>query len=405
MSKQKARAPFHYGRWTVEHQVIAGTIALVVLILLILGSAVLSASRSIQADNRIYQDEVVVATLNATMVGLDNEETSVRGYLLTGEPRYLAPYEYGQTEVASNLQKLKGMELLPGDPQRLARLTQLSQEKLAELKYALRLYRQRGLGVARAFVMTGQGIATMNSARDLIGAEQADYQQSLERAKRTVRQRLRNAELWGGVIALLVIVSSLAAVRQTRKNMHEAQQTLDRRDFDALHDPLTNLPNRRMFMEEMNAHLQECDVASVIFLDLDGFKAINDYLGHEGGDRLLKVIAGRLSRACRASDLVSRFGGDEFAVFVPQAGDIPTGALAQRLAVAVGEPLEGDLGRFSIAASIGVAMYPQDAQDVHHLLIASDTAMYQAKSLGKHCIVYFSQTRQHSDPVSREQGP
>jgi len=169
----------------------------------------------------------------------------------------------------------------------------------------------------------------------------------------------------------------------------------ERRDFEqdlldrAYRDPLTGLPNRaslvdRIELELAHARRQETGLA-LLFLDLDGFKAINDTRGHAAGDALLVGAANHLKNALREGDTVARLGGDEFTVLLP-------GIATQSVAVSVVEKIlealerpvhyEGELLR--VSASIGVALYPRDASSAADLLQRADDAMYQAKSSGGH---------------------
>jgi len=122
----------------------------------------------------------------------------------------------------------------------------------------------------------------------------------------------------------------------------------------------------------------------VLFIDLDGFKAINDRLGHDAGDEVLITVAGRLRAHMRAADTLARFGGDEFAVLCGDiAGPGDAVEIAERLARAVAEPFEIDGAAVNIWASIGIAVATETTGSLADLLQSADTAMYQAKSAGK----------------------
>jgi diguanylate cyclase (GGDEF)-like protein len=162
----------------------------------------------------------------------------------------------------------------------------------------------------------------------------------------------------------------------------------------AEHDFLTGLPNRILLNDRITqaiayARRHEIQVA-VLFLDLDGFKHINDSLGHAIGDRLLKSISCRLVTCVRGSDTVSRQGGDEFIVLLTEMKE-PEGALisATRLLAAVAQPHSIDDHDLHITASIGVSVYPDDGGDAETLIKNADTAMYQAKANGRQCYKFF----------------
>jgi diguanylate cyclase (GGDEF)-like protein len=157
----------------------------------------------------------------------------------------------------------------------------------------------------------------------------------------------------------------------------------------ALHDPLTGLPNRALVLDRAEQMLARAArnpgmVAGALYVDIDGFKHVNDNLGHAAGDRLLRVTGERLQRAVRDQDTVGRLGGDEFVVLVEATPDeLTPDALAQRLTETLREPVElGDAGKlFSITASIGVAVGHYATPD--DLLRDADLALYAAKAAGK----------------------
>ncbi len=156
----------------------------------------------------------------------------------------------------------------------------------------------------------------------------------------------------------------------------------------AHHDALTDLGNRLLFHKQLSDAVvhrrRHGGELAVLFIDLDGFKTINDTLGHGMGDSLLKMLASRLRNALRESDKVGRLGGDEFAII--QVGDGQPGnaaALATRLIEVVGEPFQIDDQRLVIGASIGIAVADDDYQDAEQLLRAADLAMYRAKAEGR----------------------
>nr|WP_026082461.1 CHASE2 domain-containing protein [Mastigocladopsis repens] len=158
----------------------------------------------------------------------------------------------------------------------------------------------------------------------------------------------------------------------------------------AYHDPLTGLPNRKFFAEQLQESLlwaQEHNLLiGLLFIDLDGFKQVNDTLGHEMGDRLLVTIARRLTHCLRSSDTVSRLGGDEFTVILRAIPKVPVAArVAEKILATITEPilLEGHLT--IISASIGISVYPRNSQDSEILIKLADNAMYRAKHLGKNC--------------------
>ncbi len=162
----------------------------------------------------------------------------------------------------------------------------------------------------------------------------------------------------------------------------------------AQHDVLTNLPNRTLLQDRLTQAIATAgrndSRIAVLFLDLDGFKYINDSLGHATGDRLLQSVGKRLLAAVRTSDTVSRIGGDEFVILlseVAHAGD--AGVKAGKILSALGAPFEMEQNTLRITASIGVSTYPEDGQSAQLLIRNADLAMYQAKEKGRSNYQFF----------------
>jgi diguanylate cyclase (GGDEF)-like protein len=169
----------------------------------------------------------------------------------------------------------------------------------------------------------------------------------------------------------------VATMRAERENNHRAR-----------HDPLTGLSNRMGLVDSVGARLtalRRGDTAlALLFLDLDGFKGVNDTYGHAAGDRLLKMVAERLSRTLRATDAAARIGGDEFVVLSEALTQEQAIGLGQRLIAAVSASYDlGDGNAATIGVSIGIAMASEHGTDLADLLAVADAALYEAKSSGK----------------------
>jgi diguanylate cyclase (GGDEF)-like protein len=153
---------------------------------------------------------------------------------------------------------------------------------------------------------------------------------------------------------------------------------------DALHDPMTGLPNRTLLYDRLEQEIRRAQRGSMCFAvllaDLDGFKAVNDSLGHRVGDLVLHEAAARLACVVRDTDTVARLGGDEFVAVLSAADHQAAAATATRMRDSLSPPLTIEEHTISLCASIGIAVYPADGQTVRDLLIAADRAMYEAKS-------------------------
>jgi len=156
----------------------------------------------------------------------------------------------------------------------------------------------------------------------------------------------------------------------------------------ALYDQLTGLPNRTNFFDKLEFSLSHArrnkSVLALLFIDLDGFKKINDTLGHSMGDQLLQEVAQRLRACIRESDTVARMGGDEFTIILNNLDDIESASsLAEKLINSINQPFTLDGKTCNVGASIGIAAYPYHAGSTNNLINAADSAMYQAKANGK----------------------
>ena len=156
----------------------------------------------------------------------------------------------------------------------------------------------------------------------------------------------------------------------------------------ALHDALTGLPNRRLLMDRLSlaiAHARRNkSTMAVMYLDLDGFKQINDTLGHDAGDSLLRMVADRLVAVVRQEDTVARLGGDEFVIALWELSHADAAAkLASKVIQAVSQPYSIQDRGVSMTASVGVGIYPAHGEEVETLMKSADLALYEAKRTGK----------------------
>ena len=181
----------------------------------------------------------------------------------------------------------------------------------------------------------------------------------------------------------------------TSKDISSEIETQQRLHTMAYHDALTGLPNRELFRDRLEHAIAKADrdnsLVSVIFLDLDHFKNINDTLGHPVGDRLLQQVAERIQQQVRGADTVARLGGDEFTVLLEDVEDQDCIAgRAAELMQAFSRPYQVGKHEVFVTSSIGVAVYPSDVRSIDDLFRAADTAMYRAKSDGRNNYRFFT---------------
>ena len=182
----------------------------------------------------------------------------------------------------------------------------------------------------------------------------------------------------------------------TIRDVTERKRAEQREREAALHDSLTQLPNRALVLE-YGSHLlaaaqrNHCN-SSLLFVDLDHFKPINDQYGHATGDRVLQIVASRLKECTRQEDLVGRLGGDEFVILLPylDAGRQWAAVVAQHVVDSISRPICVDNLTLSVAPSIGISIFPDHGNDVESLIHAADLAMYDAKQSGRACFRIYS---------------
>jgi diguanylate cyclase (GGDEF)-like protein len=201
-----------------------------------------------------------------------------------------------------------------------------------------------------------------------------------------------------GAMALVYLVIQLILVRYKRllREQEAARVAQEERiRHQAYHDSLTGLPNRARFGEQLEEAVRRAKRTgaplALLFLDLDLFKRVNDTLGHDAGDALLRLAAERIRRAVREADMLFRMAGDEFTVLLEDVrGPEEAAMVAGRVLEGVAEPLQVGEHQLAVTASIGIALYPGDETVGERLIKAADTAMYRAKELGRNRYAFFA---------------
>jgi len=197
----------------------------------------------------------------------------------------------------------------------------------------------------------------------------------------------------GGKV-LVGIFTDLTALRATQRDLEAANKRLSEL---AHRDSLTGLPNRMAFEDTLTRTVHNAqrhgEVFSVLFMDLNGFKRINDSYGHGVGDELIRATALRLAGVGRESDFIARLGGDEFVVIARTGGNIEARRLAERLAIALAEPFRLSAADVSISVSIGAANFPRDGIDGAELTRNADTAMYRAKRVTGQAFEFYDESQ------------
>ena len=264
--------------------------------------------------------------------------------------------------------------------------------------------------VNRAFEqVTGysRGEAIGRNCRFLQGVDR--HQPELDKIRRAIAEQhdaqalLRNYRKDGSLFWNMLYVTPVHDPRSgavthfvgVQYDITEIKRYQEELEHQANHDALTGLANRNLLRDRLQqslalAHRYERPF-SLAFIDLDNFKLINDSLGHDIGDRLLKIVAERLVTCVREGDTVARLGGDEFVLLVTeQERDDSVYRIVQRVMAAISQPFVIDKREFKVTCSVGIASFPRDGEDADTLLRNADTAMYRAKDLGRNTFQLYS---------------
>jgi diguanylate cyclase (GGDEF)-like protein len=341
-----------------------------------------------RAEALTAQQQLIGAELNQVR-NLQNAllelETSQRGYLLTGKESSLENYIEDQRDFALAAQWLN--ELAGDQPETLAvidKIVDLGRARQVELSRSIEQQRNGGFATALALVQADLGYRTMSDFDERVKTLIARLEQTRSAAAAEERAGYHDIRRLGASVILLILLLVGIAVGFQNLVIRRLDELQRQREQEAMHDALTGLPNRRYLAEWLDIELATAkrrgEALTLLYFDLDGFKAVNDRFGHEAGDRVLQAVAAQLRRTMRAGDFVARLGGDEFVAAMPSAP--PAAAIIGLMArlqhdlttVAISELASG-----AVAASIGVASYPEDGASAQELLQVADRKMYAAK--------------------------
>jgi diguanylate cyclase (GGDEF)-like protein len=230
----------------------------------------------------------------------------------------------------------------------------------------------------------------LDNTRALLSSASAYWREQRNRTDADVRTRA--TRLANSLVVLSIVLSGALVTASVMYAKHARQLTNESHRFkcEALHDEMTGLPNRRQLLGAIEVAAtalcrgQSPHKIAVLYMDLDGFKEVNDSLGHPAGDEFLISASRRFRQAVHATDLVARIGGDEFAILVREfSTDAQLAAIARRLITCVGETAERIGIGGGISASIGIASFPDTVSDYRRLIAAADETMYYVKRTGK----------------------
>lgn len=314
---------------------------------------------------------------------IQDGEAGQRGYLFTGRDEYLQLYQRALRQIDEGLATLqRDYAHAEGERSVTDSIDAKVRARFAELKETIELRRHLGLEAAMPVVLRDGGKRLMDRIRadinKLLDAEQATIDRNALRQSAAAR---RNVTLWALAAMSMLLPAGcclLLAFRDTRRGRREGARLA----HESSHDALTGLLNRPAFLARLDGALaRRPHEVGLLYLDLNGFKAINDDLGHAVGDRLLVEVARRLAEVLRPIDAVARLGGDEFVVLVETCPGVDRlDTLADRVEAALRTVRVAELGRRRIGASIGTAYSARDGTSAAALVEAADAAMYRRKT-------------------------
>ena len=378
------------GRWLLRRAVARLSVACLALGIAALATLALAASLVIQdTTSQVRTFNEVTARWEVVRQGINDEHAALNRFVAYngsayGRHQLLPTVDSVKDDIAWIEDRGGATEVLP------ARMTGYSY-----VEYNQRIRSILAAGERRETLAGYSELASQSFARlsEVVGQNtrrrQTDLAEFLEHVDR------RNATLRMtaiGLVAvdiLLCVASAFILIGYQRRAEAEAKA----QRYRALHDTLTGLGNRQLLADRIDSALKEAErsgtAVSLMLVDLDRFKAVNDTLGHQGGDLLLQHVARCLRASARGGDTVARIGGDEFAVLVPAASSMrAVVAAAERVHAALHEPLHVEGVEVSFGASVGVAVFPAHCNDAEGLMRHADIAMYAAKRGGLGVTVY-----------------
>jgi diguanylate cyclase (GGDEF)-like protein len=379
-------------RLSVEHRLLGAFVTGALLLAWAAWFALASGRDYLDASGRADRLADAARATAALLVDVEKAASTQRGYLITGDDQDLAAFLRAPAAALGDLARVQAV--LDGDAEAALHLERLAAQipaRLAELRPPVAA-RTESVEAALRSVATGDGDIRIEGLRAEVRALDDLVTLRTREARERAHAHAERARQAVWTLGVLVIMLFSGAYAIIIGNLRERRRLDARLRQAANHDGPTGLPNRRFFGEWLAysiAHARrEVRHVGLLFIDVDGLRTVDELHGRASADALLVEIARRFRETAREGDVLARIGASQFALAVPNVGDPRDVApLAQRLRDSLTDPARPPLADTPIGASVGVAFYPDDADDPAGVMAAADAAMYAAKGAGKNHVV------------------
>ena len=375
---------------TIDNVALATLVFAVVAIGAVSLVATLSGENLIAENERTLRTQRLVSSLEAIRFQSLAINVGQQNFAITGDEKNLVRYREGVAETQSELNYLRANQNANAVLQSsLDELESVVNAVIVQEKELVDIRRKQGFAAAQAQIRARADEPEFNRLHNLTYRMLVEVRKSLDQSEANqvaFGQKVRRLILVLISSAAVILLYLFATLKRLNREQRDAQASMT---HQATHDALTGLFNRPAVTDYIEARLRDESTAALggfalMLLDLDGFKAVNDNLGHEAGDELLRQAATRMTLALRESDYLARLGGDEFLVVIPQVSDEQTAQrVALKLIEAIAAPYQLLNKSANVTLSIGISFFPNDGRDRTVLMQHADSALYDAKNGGK----------------------
>jgi diguanylate cyclase (GGDEF)-like protein len=384
-------------KYSINQVALAALIVAVVAIATVSAVSITALKNLIGVNTEVLRMQRLISSVESIRFHAMAIDSSEQSYVITGSASDLGVYRSARVEMFGELEFLEQRKAeLPALAERYLSLQKSIDALIVAEKRIVDAREKKGFEAARLLVIEGRDEKAQRQVianADFILLEARRNMDSLEMRQSQFADRVQRWIIALISSAALVLIFCHGVVRKLSLDQIAAREKIA---YQAMHDSLTGLANRDAIIEHLDARLANGETEralggfALMLLDLDGFKAVNDELGHDAGDELLKIVAKRLVATLRDSDFIARLGGDEFLVVVPQVSDRDTaGLVADKLIRVLAEPYAINSKLARVSASIGVSLFPTNGSDREVLMKAADLAMYEAKRAGRNQARFF----------------